>query len=125
YMDKNANRIDDEIDNVNLSGWAAAFERNDPDQRMRIGVSNPADIVYAIYVGYDHKPNHGDQALLGGTGVAMVWPFLYIDYIESRATYAQIEAIAALPGVTRVEAIPVEYAMNHYGSRVVRARESL
>ena len=125
YVDGNANKIDDVIEKVNLDGWAAAFEHNDPGQRMRIGVSNPADIVYAVYVKYDHKPSALDQTLLGGTGVSMVWPFLFIHYIESRATYAQIVAITALPGVTRVEAIPVEYAMNHYGSRVVRARESL
>jgi hypothetical protein len=125
YVDGNANKIDDQIEAVNLDGWAAAFENHEPGQRMRIGVANPGNIVYAVYVGYDHKPTALDQATLAATGVSMVWPFLYIDYIESRATYAQVVAITALPGVTRVEAIPVEYAMNHYGSRVVRSRESL
>ena len=42
----------------------------------------------------------------------------------SEADLAQVGAIAALAGVTRVEAIPVDYATNHYGSRVVRARDS-
>jgi serine protease AprX len=125
YRDTNANKIDDVIEDVNLNGWSAAFEHNDPAQRMRIGVENPQSIVYAIYVRYDHKPTALDQTLLRGTGVSMAWPFLYIHYIESRATFAEIVAITALPGVTRVEAVPVEYAMNHYGSRVVRARESL
>jgi serine protease AprX len=54
----------------------------------------------------------------------MAWPFQSIDYIESRATYAQVQLITTLPGVTHVEAVPVHYAMNHYGSRVVRARDS-
>ncbi len=124
YEDQNLNKIDDRIESVHANGWNAAFVDNDPSRRMRIGVENPAVVVYAIYVGYDHKPNADDGLALAATGVTMVWPFQFIDYIESRATYPQIEQIVALPGVTRVEAIPVEYALNHYGSRVVRARDS-
>ncbi len=124
YVDQNLNRIDDRIEQVNLNGWNAAFVGGDPGGRMAIGVSNPGAIVYAVYVGYDHKPTALDELALAGTGVAMVWPFQNIDYIESRATWAQIQLIAALPGVARIEAIPVEYALNHYGSRVVRARDS-
>ena len=124
YVDQDLNRIDDRIESVHANGWNAAFVNNDPTQRMRIGVSSPAAIVYAIYVGYDHRPTAADQALLAGTGVAMVWPFESVDVIESRATWVQVQAIAALPGVTRVEAVPVDYALNHYGSRVVRARDA-
>src|SRR5258705_12763890 len=32
YMDRNANKIDDVIEEVNLDGWAAAFEHQDPAQ---------------------------------------------------------------------------------------------
>lgn len=124
YVDQNANKIDDRIEDVHTNGWNAAFVNQDPSQRMRIGVESAAAIVYAIYVGYDHKPTVADETALATTGVSMVWPFLYIDYIESRATWEQVQAITALPGVDRVEAIPVEYATNHYGSRVVRARDS-
>ncbi len=124
FVDANANRLDDRIEAVNTLGWNAAFVDQDPTKRMRIGVENPLNVTYAIYVGYDHRPTSLDQTLIGATGVSMVWPFQYIDYIESRATFAQIQAILALPGVTRVEAIPVEYALNHYGSRVVRSKDS-
>lgn len=124
YVDQNFNRIDDRIEQVHANGWNAAFVGNDPTKRMVIGVENPAGIVYAVYVGYDHKPTALDQAGLAAIGLSMVWPFQFVNYIESRATHAQILAIAALPGVTRVEAIPVDYASNHYGSRVVRARDS-
>jgi subtilisin family serine protease len=124
YVDQNLNRIDDRIEQVHVNGWSAAFVDGDPTQRMVIGVENPAGIVYAVYVGYDHKPNAVDELALAGVGVSMVWPFQFVDYIESRATHAQILAIAALPGVTQVEAVPVDYATNHYGSRVVRARDS-
>src|SRR5262249_24523921 len=121
YVDRDGNRIDDRIDAVHTQGWNAAFENGDPAKRMAIGVENPANVVFAIYVGYDHKPTALDQTALTATGVTMAWPFMNIAYVESRATYAQIETIRALPGVTRVEAVPVDYALNHYGSRVVRA----
>lgn len=124
YVDLNANRIDDRIERVQAIGWNAAFVNDDPGQRMAIGVENPAGVIYAIYIGYDHKPIELDRTLLLSTGVSMAWPFSFINYIESRASFAQVTAISVLPGVTRVEAIPVEYATNHYGSRVVRARES-
>jgi hypothetical protein len=77
-----------------------------------------------VYVGYDHAPTLADRTLLLGTGVTMAWPFQYIDYIESRATWAQLQAIAGLPGVARIEAVPVMYASNHFGARTVRARDS-
>jgi subtilisin family serine protease len=124
YVDANANRIDDRIERVQAVGWNAAFVNDDPAQRMAIGVENPAGIVYAVYVRYAAKPTAADRMLLLGTGVTMAWPFNFIPYIESRATWPQVQAIAALPGVTRVEAIPVEYSLNHFGSRVVRARDA-
>jgi hypothetical protein len=124
WRDENHNRIDDRIETVHAQGWNAAFVDGDPAKRMMIGVQNPADVLFAIYVGYDHRPTPADEAALLGTGVAMAWPFRYIDYIESHATYDQIQSILSLQGVTRVEAIPVEYATNHYGSRVVRSRDS-
>jgi subtilisin family serine protease len=124
FIDQDKNRLDDRIEAVHANGWNAAFVDNDPTKRMKIGVENPANVVYAIYVGYDHYPNAADKALLAGTGVAMVWPFLHINFIESRATWVQIQAILALPGVKMVEAIAVEYPLNHYGARVVRSRDS-
>ena len=124
WRDQDQNRIDDAIDRVHAQGWNAAFERQDPSRRMIIGVSNPIDVVYAVYVAYDHRPTAADQADLWATGVTMAWPFVNIDYIESRATWAQIQQALTRPGVTHVEAVPVFYATNHYGARVVRSRDS-
>ncbi|HKQ57389.1 MAG TPA: S8 family serine peptidase, partial [Candidatus Eisenbacteria bacterium] len=124
WRDQNQNRIDDAIERVHSDGWNAAFENQNPSQRMIIGVENPLGVIYAVYVRYDHKPNAADQSNLLSTGVTMAWPFDHIDYIQSKATWAQIQLILARPGVTRVEAVPVDYVMNHYGSRVVRARDS-
>ena len=108
YEDRDGNRIDDRIDAVHTLGWSAAFVNGDPGQHMRIGVENAANVVYAIYVRYDHRPSMQDQVALSLTGVSMVWPFVNITYIESRATFAQIDLIRLLPGVTAVEAVPVD-----------------
>jgi hypothetical protein len=124
WSDRDGNRIDDEIDRVHEDGWSAAFVDRNPSQRMLIGVENQTAVVYAIYVRYDHHPAAIDEASLLAAGATMAWPFHSIDYIESRATYPVIQNIVALAGVERVEAIPVEYATNHYASRVVRSRDS-
>src|ERR1044072_8494001 len=124
YQDLDHNRIDDRIDAVHALGWNAAFVNGDPTQRMSIGVESPAEIVFAVYVRYDHAPTAADRTALAGTVVSMVWPFVNIHDIESRATWTQIQLILLLPGVTAVEAVPVDYADNHYGSRVVGGRRS-
>jgi hypothetical protein len=125
YVDANANKIDDIIEQVNAGGWNIAFENADPvNGRMRIGVSNPLNILYAVYLGYDHHPTAVDEAAVLAAGGTMAWPFVNIDFIETHATFPQIQLMANLPGVTMVEAIEVHYALNHYGSRIVRARES-
>ena len=123
-VDLNGNRIDDRIERVHTVGWNAAFENDNPGQRMSIGVENPAAIIYAVYVRYDHRPSEVDRTALLATGVTMAWPFTYVPYIESRATFGQVQLAANLPGVTRIEAIPVEYATNHYATRVLRARDA-
>ena len=124
WVDQDQNRIDDRIDAVHAQGYDAAFVDHDASKHMVIGVEAAAEPVFAIYVAYDRRPTSADEAILLGAGATMAWPFQNIDYIESHATYPQILSIVGLPGVTHVEAIPVEYATNHYGTRVVRARDS-
>src|SRR6185503_10646724 len=103
YQDANANRIDDQIDRVHTEGWAAAFVDHDPTKRMAIGVANPGDVLFAIYVRYDHHPSIADRTALLATGATTAWAFVNIDAIESHATWSQIQLVQALPGVTRVE----------------------
>lgn len=123
--DQNANRIDDRIERVELNGIAAAHARDDLSARRTIAVLNAAaPYRYGVYVGYDHAPTLLDTQALSTLGLTSLKPYQYIPYVRSAATYAQIVAIAALPGVTRIEAIPMMYPTNHYGSRVVRARDS-
>jgi subtilisin family serine protease len=122
--DQNANRIDDRIERVHALGYAAAFVNDDLGQRMQFGVTYGPELSYPVYVGYDHIPTSSDAAVLAAAGLPWVRPYLYIPYIRTEATFAQIQGIVGLPGVTRVESVPVMYALNHIGSRTVRARDS-
>src|SRR5207249_7899485 len=122
--DQNQNRIDDRIESVNASGITAAYENGDLTRHQLIGVAAGPPIRYRVYVGYDHHPTAVDAQLLGATGATLLYSFRYIDYLEADATYLQVQALVSAPGVTRVAAVPVMYASNHYGSRVVRARDS-
>jgi subtilisin family serine protease len=122
--DQNQNRIDDRIENVNANGITAAFENGDVTRHMLIGVTAGAPIRYRVYVGYDHHPLALEAQALQLSGATVLYAYRYIDYVQAEATYAQIQSIVAMPGVTRVTAVSVMYASNHYGSRVVRARDS-
>jgi subtilisin family serine protease len=125
--DSDGDRIDDRIEQVAAAGPQAAYVDNDPAKRRIIALFNEqaarAEIEFGIYVGYDHHPTQADADELSLRGQP-VKRYEYIDYIRTQATFAEILSIAALPGVVRVEAIPMMYPVNHWGSRVVRARDS-
>jgi subtilisin family serine protease len=124
YDDQNANKIDDAIDHVNTVGWTAAFEDGNPTKRLTIGVFNESPLRYAVYVGYDHRPTPADESALAAIGITTLKRYLYIDYIRSAGTYAQLQQMAQLPGVTRIEAIPMMYAVNHLATRTTRVLDS-
>lgn len=129
-FDQDENRIDDRIEAVAREGVAAAYEDRDPSKRMTIAVfageaSGPsAGIAYGVYIGFARRPTDADLAALADRGVETLKRYEAIDYVRGRAGFGAISAVAALPGVTRVEAIPMMYAANHFGTRIVRARDS-
>ncbi len=126
--DQNGNKIDDYIDAAHNEGRQAAFEGGDVSKRPIIavfeGANKAAGNEYGVYVGYESRPTQQDVDELLALGVPYAKPYLYIDYIRTQATYSQIQQMATKPGVTRVEAVPMLYPLNHYGARVIRARDS-
>jgi hypothetical protein len=122
--DTNGDKIDDRITRVHLDGIAASYVNDDPSQRQIIAVTQGATLRYGVYVGYDHHPTASDVSALRGLGLTTVRPYEFIDYVRSEASYDQIVTMSRMSGVRRIEAIPMVYATNHYGSRVVRARDS-
>lgn len=122
--DQNQNRIDDRIEAVQAQGLAAAYENGDLSKRMLISVAAGPPITFRVYVGYDHHPTILDAQAVSTTGAGVLYAFHAIDYLEVQATYTQIQTVILQPGVTRITAVQVMYSFNHYGSRVVRARDS-
>jgi subtilisin family serine protease len=126
--DQNENKIDDRIERVHELGREQAFVNADPTKRMRIAYFEDSQRSgapeFGIYIGYRAHPGAVEVESLRALGLEILKPYLYIDYIRSQATFAQIQAIAANASVTRIEVIPMMYASNHWGSRIVRARDS-
>jgi len=123
--DKNANKIDDRIEAVETDGVAAAHVNHDPSARLIFFLDPAASpVTFGVYVGYDHAPADADAAALTATGAVLNWRPKYIPYLRARATFAQIQALAALGGVTRVEAWQVMYTTNDNATRALRARAS-
>ena len=123
--DADGDKIDDRIERVRVEGISAAYEENAIQApRLAIAVFDGEPLTYGVYIGYDHHPTEADAANLEALGIDVIKRYVYIDYIRSQVTAEQIDAIAALAGVTRVEAIPMVYRLNHYGTRVVRARDA-
>jgi hypothetical protein len=123
--DQNQDKIDDRMQAVEAQGPLAARVGGVASGKLRFALMNAAaPYRYGVYVGYDHHPTDADAAALAATGAPALVRYENIDYIRSEVTLAQALAIAARPGVTRVETIPMMYATNDIGTKVLRARDS-
>jgi Subtilase family/Putative Ig domain/FlgD Ig-like domain len=123
--DRDQDKVDDRIQAVEAQGLPAAHVGNALSGKLRFAVmSAAAPFVYGVYVGYDHHPTDTDVAALAAVGVPIDVRYRYIDYVRTRLTAAQAHQIAALSGVTRVETIPMMYAVNDVATRTLRARDS-
>lgn len=119
--DKNENRIDDRIEEVNASGLAAAYENGDTELgRLIIAVGDADGVLrYGVYVGYEHQPTDSDLQNLSSSGVstAVFRPYQTIPYVRMNLTFGEIETVASLPNVERVEAIEMMYPVNNVAGK--------
>lgn len=123
--DTNANKVDDRIEQVEAQGPLAARVDQVVTGKLRFALnSSTAPFRYGVYVGYDHHPTDSDATALATTGAPVQVRYRSIDYIRTEITAAQAFAIAGLPGVTRVETIPIMYPVNDNAARILRARPS-
>jgi subtilisin family serine protease len=123
--DANSNKVDDRIEQVEAQGPLAARVGQLAGGRLRFALNQvTAPYLYGVYVGFDHHPSDADAAAIAATGAPVQVRYRSIDYIRSEITATQAFAIAGLPGVTRVETIPILYAVNDNASRILRARSS-
>lgn len=101
---------DDRVESVYLLGYAASFEYSDTTSRQRIEVTRtPGGLAFGVYVLWDHRPTESDLLALSLLGMPTLSRIESIPATRSVASFAQVEAAAALPGVQRVEAVPVLY----------------
>jgi hypothetical protein len=122
--DDNENRIDDRIETVNLLGISLSFENQDPSNLQRFLVTNgPSGLLYGVFVIYDHTPSASDVLTLTLLGMPVQYRFVSVPAIRSVATFAQIQSLAATPGIDRIEAAPLLYPMNRAGTGAIGVRD--
>jgi subtilisin family serine protease len=123
--DTNNDKIDDRIAQVESGGALAARVGGLASGKLRFALVNAAaPFRYGVYIGYDHHPTDADALALQAYGVTPLVRYQSIDYIRAELTAAQAVQVAALTGITRIETIPLLYAVNDVASRALRARES-
>ena len=123
--DEDGDKIDDRIETVHLFGYSFAFEQQDTLARMRIGVTRvAADLAYSLYVVYDHVPTSDDQTALTLLGMPVLYRYEALPAFRSLGTFVQVQAAANLPGVERIEAIPVLYPELHEAAGAIGARDA-
>jgi serine protease AprX len=123
--DQDTNGIDDRIESVHLLGWAASFELGDTTLHQRIQVlrSGP-ELLFGVYVLWNHTPTAADVLSLTLLGMPVLARIESIPASRSLATFAQLSAAAALPGVQRVEAAPLLYLGTRDGSAAIGVRDA-
>src|SRR5262245_21734185 len=122
--DQDTNGIDDRIELVHLNGFSASFELGDTTLRQRIGVVRSlGDLLYSVYVRWDHTPTTADILSLALHGMPVLSRIEAVPASRSIATFAQVEAVRSLPGVDRVEAVPLLYPENRDGTAAIGVRD--
>jgi hypothetical protein len=107
--DQDTNGIDDRIESVHLLGFSASFELGDTTLRQRVLVTRAlGDLLYSVYVRWDHTPTPSDVAALALLGMPVLSRIEAVPASRSIATFAQGRG-RSLPGVERVEAVPLLY----------------
>ena len=123
--DQDTNGLDDRIETVNLLGFEASFELNDTTLHQRIDVTRGVPgLVYGVYVRWDHTPTALDLAALALLGMPALARIEAVPATRSIATFAQCQSAAALPGVERVEAIPLLYPETRDATGAIGVRDA-
>jgi hypothetical protein len=112
--DQDDDHIDDRIETVHLLGYAFSFEQGDTQARQRIDVTRvPAGLAYGVYVIYDHPVTNADLLALTLRGLPVLHRIEAVPAVKSVASFLQVQLVAALPGVERVEASSVIHLLLH------------
>jgi hypothetical protein len=123
--DEDGDGIDDRIGTVQALGFRFSFENADSLLRQRFEVTKVGlDLLFGIYVRYDHVPTSTDIAALTLLGVSVQHRITAVPALRTRATSAQVPLIRQLPGVTRIEVVPIQYGATHDGAAALGVRDA-
>src|SRR5262245_19180710 len=123
--DEDGDGIDDRIGTVQALGYRYSFENADSLLRQRFEVTKLGlDLIFGIYVRYDHPPTTTDLALLTPLVVNIQHRIIALPALRARATAAQVELIRQLPGVVKIEVVPVQYGATHDGAAAIGIRDA-
>jgi hypothetical protein len=111
--DSDGDGIDDRMESVNVGGFRFSFTNGDTTSQQRIQVTRGGNgsLVYGLYVLYDHVPTSADFTALTLAGLPVLHRYEGITAVRSSGTFAQLSAARVLPGVVRIEAVPVMYPL--------------
>lgn len=125
--DTNNNKIDDRIEAVQTSGLAAAFEEGDVTKRAIIAVDSSTSVLrYGVMIEFEDASSAADATALRDSGVDMTVfkQYVTIPYVRMNLTFAEIETVAQLAGVVKVEAVEMMYPVNNNATKTSGAAES-
>lgn len=122
--DEDGDGIDDRIGTVQALGFRYSFEDADSLLRQRFEVTRVgADLVYGVYVRYDHAPTTTDLLALTALGVIVQHRLIALPAVRVRATFVQILLVRQLAHVERIEAVPWLYGATHDGCAALGVRD--
>jgi subtilisin family serine protease len=122
--DQDDNKIDDRVESVNVFGYHVAFEQGDTLLRQLIDVGRiPGGLLFGVYVNFQQAPTSTDLLALAAIGMPVLHRYEEIPTVRSAATFAQVQAASELPGVERVEAVPILYPVLHVGAASIGVRD--
>ena len=124
--DQDQDGMDDRMETVHADafGYRFAFENGDTLGRARFEVARGAgDILFGIYVVYQNPPTASDLAALTALGVPVLHRLEAVPAVRSTATFAQASLARDLPGVERIEVVPIAYPQLHDATAALGVRD--
>jgi hypothetical protein len=123
--DQDTNGLDDRVESVHLLGYSASFELGDTTLRQRIDVTRGVPgLLYGVYVRWGHTPTTVDLLKLTLLGMPVLSRIEAVPATRSLATFAQCSSAVALPGVERVEAVPLLYPGTRDAAGAIGVRDA-
>ncbi len=123
--DDDEDGLDDRMESVHLLGYRYSFEYGDSTARQRFEVSRVlGTLVYGVYVVYDAPPSTAQLASLTLLGMPVLHRYEAVPAVRSVATFGQAVAARALPGVERIEVVPLAYGFGREDAASAGVRDA-